>query len=266
MLTIWDRIEIAIAVKRGEMQFRKEMAQYKKQKKSEAKYDDASDAQSCKNSTNHSADCDQGHNEKNVGKQDNHDNSQCGKYVFDAEQFVNERRRTYSADVYQDNGETPIYGTDGFDVYGFDRFLYNRQGLDRAKKTRKDYEKKYYDLLKRVDKAEQMLHKHEYRYSLTEVGMILEAVTIILLKHKFGSEALLSKTTLEEKQKRCERNGLLGNDPTFWNKLHEMRKIRNWYLHDNDDDIVEHNKVHFAVMTAKELVSWLGKQLDLSFS
>lgn len=251
MLSLWDRIQIAAAVRAGERDFYRELRNHRREEARRKKTEKDVCREESRTQTGLDADI-------TTYSQDAGSGISEDEYHFDKESFLRERQCEA-----EECATVTSFAEDGFDRFGYDRFLYDRHGIDRSGKTREKYAKDYGYLCAAVCEAERKLREQEYNDALNRSRQVFEAVLSILLLHKLGAEAS-SYGKILDKQQACESYCLLGDDTEFIEGLHKVRKTCNRNSHEiTYADTVSHNKVHAVVMTVKDLVGIMAQQLDL---
>lgn len=257
MLSLWDRLQISIAVYQGQRDFERELKRTQKLK-NKMNLDVKAEDNFCVGKAQQnevpvqSIEPQQGP-ETAVKKNDPNVDREKSPFERWCEQELPNRLKM--------RNEAKERVQDAFDFSDYDCYGYNSQGLDRSGRSREDYRDEYMHLCKKLEMAEDRMKAKEYGDALHRVALIFDKALEMLIVHSGRYEG---RKTLDEKLTLCKERGILDENSEFVSKLYEMKRIRNKSVHEIDfEDCIDHNKVYFMVATAGDLVKLVQLQLSL---
>lgn len=145
--------------------------------------------------------------------------------------------------------------------YGWQGLSENR--FDRSEPDRTEYSKKYYagfikQLRRRLDEAYQQLQQGQFRYTLHDTYTVMGETIKLIVQHTNGTDYIGNDVL--QNMKICEREGLLGEDEGFMDRLHEVFYICRMNEQEfSAQDDMNFSKVRFAVMQIKDLLNFAEK-------
>ncbi|WP_186893172.1 hypothetical protein [Acetobacterium malicum] len=172
---------------------------------------------------------------------------------FDQEGFD---RGGYDDEGYNRNGfNINRFNRNGYDWEGYGKDKYNILGTDRAGYTRQKYVAEFEKLHSYLNEAYEEMRLYDYRHSLFDTRCVFEEILKLVVSHSIGPHRL-GENTLEN-LKICEQKKLLGEDNSFIDKLHGVRKICNLNTHElTYAESISHDQVHFTIMQTKDLMAF----------
>lgn len=151
-------------------------------------------------------------------------------------------------------------GGNKYDWRGYAENGYNRSGTDRAGYGRSYYVESIKLLRRRLDEAYQQLQQGKFRYALYDAYTVMGEVVKLIVQHTNGTDDIGDDVSLN--LKICEREGLLGEEVGFMDRLREVFHIcRLNRCEFVPQDKRNYGKVHFAVMQMKDLLNLAEKIL-----
>jgi hypothetical protein len=152
------------------------------------------------------------------------------------------------------------FNRNGYDWEGYGKDKYNTLGIDRAGYTRQKYSSNLEKIRSYLNEAFEEMKLYNYRHALFDARCVFEEMLKLIVSHSIGPHRL-GENTLEN-LKICEQKKLLGEDNSFIDKLHGVRKICNLNTHElTSAESISHDQVHFTIMQIKDLLDFAETSL-----